>query len=384
MNIFKLLYSFDADVDFRKGWRVAFVISALLLVTGVFSMATSGLKLGIDFKGGTAWQFPANNTSVTAIRDALDPIGGGDATIQTLTLGSRVTLRVEVGTAVNVDKAAAAMAKASHQSVDSINANRNEVGPSWGRDVSQKALRALIVFFIAIAIYISWQLEWRMAVGAILAVIHDVFLSVAVYAIFRFEITPGTVVAFLTILGYSLYDTIVVYDKVKDNQGRLSANGDMTYTDMMNLSLNQTFMRSINTTLSAVLPVIAILVIGAGIMGAVTLEEFGLALLVGMVAGAYSSVFIASPIVALLKEREPRYTQIRERVLARRAELGGSPVVEGFPDSTGAVVGDDDEANEGQPSSVKVATRTAAKGESITSPYSSKHPPRPRKQGKKR
>ena len=125
--------------------------------------------------------------------------------------------------------------------------------------------------------------------------------------------------------------TAPVYDKVKDNQGRLSANGDMTYTEMMNLSLNQTFMRSINTTLSAVLPVIAILVIGAGIMGAVTLEEFGLALLVGMIAGAYSSVFIASPIVAKLKEREPRYIQIRERVLARRVDAGATPVVAGAP-----------------------------------------------------
>jgi preprotein translocase subunit SecF len=385
MNFFKRLYSFDADVDFRKGWRIAFVISALLLVIGVFSLATNGLKLGIDFKGGTAWQFPANNTSVNAIRDALDPIGGGDATIQTLTLGSKVTLRVEVGTAVNVDKAATAMAKASHQSVDTINANRNEVGPSWGRDVSQKALRALIVFFIAVAIYISWQLEWRMAVGAILAVIHDVFLSVAVYAIFQFEVTPGTVVAFLTILGYSLYDTIVVYDKVKDNQGRLSPNGDMTYTEMMNLSLNQTFMRSINTTLSAVLPVIAILVIGAGILGAVTLEEFGLALLVGMIAGAYSSVFIASPIVAQLKEREPRYTQIRERVLARRAGSGATAVVAGAPaEAAGSAIVEEDATDDGRSSQVKVAAKSDANGKTITSPYSSKHPPRPRKQGKKR
>lgn len=381
MNFLKRLYSFDADIDFRKGWRIAFVISALLIVLGFVSLSTQGLVLGIDFKGGTAWQFPANNTSVKDIRDALTAVGGGDATIQTLTSGSTVSLRVEAGTKVNVDKAAVAMAKASNQSIDTINANRNEVGPSWGRDVSQKALRALIVFFIAVAIYISWQLEWRMAVGAILAVLHDLFISVAVYAIFQFEITPGTVIAFLTILGYSLYDTIVVYDKVRDNQSRLSPSGDMTYTDMMNLSLNQTFMRSINTTLSAVLPVIAILFVGSGLLGAVTLEEFGLALLVGLIAGAYSSVFIASPIVAWLKEKEPRNRQIRERVLARRAEAAGSPIVKGPSDTTESVSdGDDSE----QSTTVKVAQKTDANGKTIMSPYSSKHPPRPRKQGKKR
>jgi preprotein translocase subunit SecF len=263
----------------------------------------------------------------------------------------------------------------TNQSTEVVNANRNEVGPSWGRDVSEKALRALIVFFIAIAIYISWQLEWRMAVGAILAVIHDLFISVAVYAIFRFEITPGTVVAFLTILGYSLYDTIVVYDKVRENQVRLSPNGDLTYTDMMNLSLNQTFMRSINTTLSAVLPVLSILFIGAGVLGAVTLEEFGLALLVGLIAGAYSSVFIASPIVAWLKEREPRYAQIRERVLARRAEQAG-PVAEPVSVATPG----ERPAGEGDEPSPSISSTERP----ISSPYSSKHPPRPRKQGKKR
>ena len=319
MNFFRRLYSFDDDVDFRKGWKVAFVISGLLLVIGAVSIGLRGLELGIDFKGGTSWQFSAQGTSTQTVRDALDGIGVTDARIQTLSQGSNARIRVEVGTSVPAAKAVAAMAKATGLPATTIAANQNQVGPSWGANVSRAAIRALIVFFIAIAIYISWQLEWRMAVGAIVAVIHDVFLSVAVYAIFRFEVTPGTVIAFLTILGYSLYDTIVVYDKVRENQGRLTPGGDLTYTEMMNLSLNQTFMRSINTTLSAILPVTSILFVGAGILGAVTLREFGLALLVGLILGAYSSVFIASPIVVFLKEREPRYAQIRTRVLERRA-----------------------------------------------------------------
>lgn len=368
MNIFRRLYSFEDDVDFRKGWRIAFAISAILLVLGVFSLGARGLELGIDFKGGTSWQFPVGSTSTTTVRNALSKAGAPDARIQTLNSGADARFLIEVGTEVNPDKAVAALAKATGQSKESIVANQNEVGPSWGANVSRSAIRALIVFFIVVAIYISWQLEWRMAVGALVAVIHDVFLSIAVYAIFRFEVTPGTVIAFLTILGYSLYDTIVVYDKVRDNQGHLTLGGDMTYTDMMNLSLNQTFMRSINTTLSAVLPVASILFIGAGVLGAVTLEEFGLALFVGLILGAYSSVFIASPIVAFLKEREPRNAQIRKQVLARRSGNANDVATQ-----------DDVNAVDGR---VPVVESSAL--QSMPSPYSDKHPPRPRKLGKKR
>jgi preprotein translocase subunit SecF len=385
MNLFRRLYSFDDDVDFRIGWRVAFILSAILLVLGGFSLGFRGLELGIDFRGGTAWQFPAAGTSTDTVRGALESVGAGDARIQTLNQGEDATIRVEVGTDVKAPEAVAAMAKATGKSTSVISANQSEVGPSWGANVSRSALRALVVFFIAIAVYISWQLEWRMAVSAIVAVLHDVFLSVAVYAIFRFEVTPGTVIAFLTILGYSLYDTIVVYDKVKDNEGRLTLQGDMTYTDMMNLSLNQTFMRSINTTLAAVLPVAAILFIGAGLMGAVTLEEFGLALFVGLILGAYSSVFIAAPIVCWLKEREPRNTQIRENVLARRAKTV-DPVTD--RPSGGAAAGEDEipgDADTLEPVGSEPPASTASRRTGRpTSPYSDKHPPRPRKQGKKR
>ncbi len=388
MNLFRRLYSFNDDVDFRKGWKVAFVISALFLVVGVFSISTRGLELGIDFRGGTSWQFLAKGTSTSTVRSALESVGADDARIQTLNSGSDARLRIEVGDNVKPETAAKAMAKATGKSEATITANQSEVGPSWGSNVSKSALRALIVFFIAVAIYISWQLEWRMAVGAIVAVLHDVFLSVAVYAIFRFQVTPGTVIAFLTILGYSLYDTIVVYDKVKENQGRMTLGGDMTYTDMMNLSLNQTFMRSINTTLSAVLPVAAILFIGAGLLGAVTLEEFGLALFVGLILGAYSSVFIASPIVAFLKEREPRNTQIRKNVLARRAGAADATAKTSAAADADGEVGDDrgeNDRSDGEAASAgSQSTKTAQATKTITSPYSDKHPPRPRKKGKKR
>ncbi|HEY7939011.1 MAG TPA: protein translocase subunit SecF [Acidimicrobiales bacterium] len=381
MNFFRKLYSFNDDINFRRGWRIAYAISAIFLLAGLFALLTGGLKLGIDFKGGTSWQFPANGTSVSTVRDVLKPLGGTDATIQTLTTDKGTDIRVEVGTKVDAAKAEVALSKVSHNSVDVVQSNRSQVGPSWGHDVSNKAIHALIYFFIVIAAYIWWRLEWQMAVGAIIAVIHDVLISVGVYAIFKIEVTPATVVAFLTILGYSLYDTIVVYDKMRDNQSKVTPNGNYTYTDMVNLSLNQTIVRSLNTTISALLPVMSILVIGAWIMGAVTLEEFGLALLVGLFVGAYSSIFIAAPIVVALKEREPRNKAIRERLEAKRAGLAA-------PLAAAAAATGDGEPVEGpagaaQPVSAgaRTATTTATRADT---PYSANHPPRPRKKGKKR
>ena len=168
-----------------------------------------------------------------------------------------------------------------------------------------------------IAAYISLFFEWKMAIAAIVAVAHDIIVTVGIYSLASFLVTPDTVVAFLTVLGYSLYDTIVVFDRVRDNSRGLGATGKLSYTDVVNLSMNQTLARSINTSLVAILPILAVLVLGAEILGAVTLEYFGLALLIGLTSGAYSSIFIASPLLAMLKEHEPRYRQIRERLESR-------------------------------------------------------------------
>src|SRR5207249_3743523 len=159
--------------------------------------------------------------------------------------------------------------------------------------------------------------EWKMAVAALVAVIHDILVTVGVYSVSRFEVTPATVVAFLTILGYSLYDTVVVYDKIEENTRGLAASGRLTYGDTVNLSMNQVLMRSINTSLVAIMPVASVLFIGAYVLGATALEDFGLALSIGLLTGAYSSIFIASPLLAVLKEREPRYASIRQRILAK-------------------------------------------------------------------
>ncbi len=190
------------------------------------------------------------------------------------------------------------------------------VGASWGSDITEASVRALVLFFAAILLYLTIRLEWRMAVAAIVAVAHDVIISVGVYSIFQFEVTPGTVIAFLTILGYSIYDTIVVDDKIKENERFVGLTGRMTYAQMVNRSMNQVLLRSINTTVVALLPVISLLVVGSWILGAVTLQEFSLALLVGLTAGAYSSIYVAAPILVWLKEKEPKNRSVRERLEA--------------------------------------------------------------------
>jgi preprotein translocase subunit SecF len=298
----------------HKRWW--FAISGLIIAAGVISLITSGLNLGIDFKGGVSWTVKAPHTSVTSMRDAVRPFGLGEATIQTTGNGF---IKVS-GKHLSQDKQAQvtdAIAKATGTTAQQVSIN--DVGPSWGKAVTNKARTALIVFFILITVYISFRFEWKMAIAAIVAVIHDILITVGIYSLSRFEVTPATVVAFLTILGYSLYDTIVVFDRIEENTRGLSASGRMTYSDTVNLSMNQVLMRSLNTSLVAILPVASILGIGVYVLGATALEDFALALLVGLITGAYSSIFIASPVLVLLKEREPRYAAIRQRLATKGA-----------------------------------------------------------------
>ena len=203
------------------------------------------------------------------------------------------------------------------------------VGPTWGETVSRKALQALIIFFILLALYLSFRFEWKMAATAIVAVIHDIIVSVGVYALFQFEVTPATVTAFLTILGFSLYDTVVVYDKIRENQKTLTSTGKATYPEMVNRSLNAVLMRSLSTTIVALLPVLSLLIVGSLILGATALEEFALALAVGLAIGSYSSIFVAAPLLAHWKARGaavPRAQRTPEaHVARRRVGVDGSP-----------------------------------------------------------
>jgi preprotein translocase subunit SecF len=203
------------------------------------------------------------------------------------------------------------------------------VSSSWGRSVTIKAVQALLVFFVIVSIFIAWRFEWPMAVGAFVSVIHDIVLSVGVYSLLQIEVTPATVSAFLTIMGYSLYDTIVIFDKMSENEKKFSATR-ASYGDVINASMNAVLMRSINTSLSSILPVVSLLLLGAGILGARALSEFAVALFIGMLFGAYSSIYIAAPVVGLLKERSSHFRPTKGQISigAEMAHLiaSGAPV----------------------------------------------------------
>lgn len=382
------LYRVQTDFNFTKAWRIMIVVSSILVLVGVGSLATRWLNLSIDFRGGAVWEVPSKTMTTGEAEDVLATFEKeSGAKVQSVTdANGRRIVRVQAEAAKDVaesDEIAAALAEKA--GIDVTEIATNTVGPSWGASLTKDAVRALIVFFVVIAAYMSWQLEWRMAVSGLLAVVHDVILTLGFYSVFGFEVTPATVISVLTILGFSLYDTIVVYDRVRENAARYDRTGKYTYNAIMRRSLNQVLMRSLNTTFVAILPVVAILVIGGVIYGQATMMDFSLALLVGLVAGAYSSIAIASPLVVWLKEREPRYARIRERARDRGAEAEADWIpmadlaVLGAPVPASSYVEFDSSSTGGRPATPKaspLATKAAQ--------YQREHPPRPRKQGKKR
>lgn len=309
------VYRGQHDLDFRSAWRVGTVISIVFIVISVGSLAIRGLNLGIDFEGGTSWEYQAEQ-SVAEVRDVLEGFDQGAAKIQ-IVGGDTVRVQADLENPDEVSEITAALADQAGISDDDINVA--VVGPSWGDEITAAAQRALIVFFVVIALYITLRLEWKMAIGALVATVHDILVTVGVYSVFQFEVTPATVIAFLTILGYSLYDTIVVYDRARANAARYVSSNRFTYTAVMNQSMNQVLMRSINTTITSLLPVVSMLLVGSLALGARPLQEFSIALVVGLLVGGYSSLFVAAPVVVMLKEREPRWRDIRSRLEAKEA-----------------------------------------------------------------
>ena len=299
----------------RKKW---YAVSALFIALSVFALGAQGLRFGIEFEGGSAFVVSTSTGTVEQAREAVSTAGYSDnAIIQTL---GEEKIRIQTGVldAAQSNAIQDALAAEFGVSVESI--DTQNVGPSWGEEISKKALQGLIAFLICIMIYLALTFEPKMAVAAVVALIHDVFITVGLYAFIGFEVTPATVIGFLTILGYSLYDTVVVFDKIRENTKGITSTGKSTYSDATNLAVNQTFVRSLNTSLIALLPVAAILFVGAGLLGAGTLKDLALALFIGLIAGTYSSIFIAPPVLASLREREPAMKALSVRVAAR----GGS------------------------------------------------------------
>ncbi len=329
-NLFVRLYRGETSFDFIGNRRWWFGVSAVIILLGIISLSTRGLNESIDFRGGQSWLVTSPTLTVAQATTAAESAGVTQPTVVQLTNEIKHTKQIEVTADLNAKsaeqqaaigaKVTAALAKAADTTPQSV--SFNSVGASWGSQVTKKALEALIVFFIVVALYISFRFEYKMAVAAIVAVIHDILVTVGIYSLAGFQVAPDTVIAVLTVLGYSLYDTVVVFDRIRDNAKGLGASGRITYSEMVNLSMNQTLARSINTSLVAIIPVLSVLVVGAGILGATSLQDFGLALVIGLTSGAYSSIFIASPLLAYMKEREPRYVTIRQRLETRGDRMG--------------------------------------------------------------
>ena len=385
MKTLRMLFRNEHHFDFPAMWRKALIGSAVLVLVSVGALVFRGLNLGIEFEGGTAWEVTAPGVSVADTRDVLGGTGAESGKIQTL--GSdAIRVRADLDTQEEVAAVTATLAELA--SVDITDVSVTTVGPSWGDQITSKARNALFWFFVIVAGYIAVRLEWKMAVGALVAVAHDILISVGVYAIFQFEVTPATVIAFLTIMGYSLYDTIVVYDKVRDVGGRLTVTGRYTYSEMMNQSLNQVLMRSINPSITSVLPVLSMLLIGSVFLGALTLQEFAIALLIGILVGTYSSIFVAASVVAYMKEREAENRAVADKVRAREGETGtrrvseddvalaGIPTTRERPSRSGSRTSSSQRPSRGQAAQRGAAAKRA--------PASARpgQPPKPRKKKK--
>ncbi len=381
-------YRGENSWDILRVARKVILGSALLVLVCVVALLVRGLNLGIEFEGGSVWEIPVDEQAASAedsdsgssdsedttpadtdsgtrstgaasddslttddVAAVAAAAGVPDARVQYVEVtGGADIYRVRGALGPEAEGQAVAQALADAVGVDVERLSTRQVSPSFGDAVAGKARRALVVFFVLIALYLWFRFEWKMSIGALIAVAHDIVLTVGAYALFGFEVTPATVVAFLTIMGYSLYDTIVVFDRVKSNERSLPARGRVTYHALANVSLNQVLTRSVNTSITSVLPVLSLLVVGAGFLGAGTLAEFAIALLIGLLVGSYSSIFVAMPAVTWLKGHEPGWAGARATADAA-----------------------------GHYDSMEAATQALA-----AESYTRSAPPRPRKKGRRR
>lgn len=306
----------------RKRW---FAVSGVLIAASIILLLIKGLNPGIDFSGGTEFRVTdAPNPDVAIAQSVLDE-AGIEETPRITVLGED-DVRVQVGVLETEEARTITADLAAAYEVAEDQVSFSQIGPTWGAEVGKKAVQGLVIFLILVTIVMSLYFRaWRMAVAALIALAHDLIITVGVYALVGFEVTPASVIGFLTILGYSLYDTVVVFDKVRENTHHLTAQHRYTYDELANLALNQTLVRSINTSVVALLPVSAILFIGSFVMGAGTLMDISLALFVGMAVGTYSSIFVATPAEVALRDYEPKIKEHTAKVLALRA-AGGSDV----------------------------------------------------------
>jgi len=319
------LYRGETSVDFIGKRKIWYSISGLLILASALTLFTQGLHLGIEFKGGSSFTITSANASVQTAETALREAGITSQTIIQKVGNDKIRIQTDALSSSEQNAVESSLSSKFNLTVDSIDSQI--IGPSWGEEITRKALYGLFGFLIVVMLYLAMAFESKMAIAAIISVVHDVFITVGIYALVGFEVTPATVIGFLTILGYSLYDTVVVFDKVRENTKGIAASGKSTYSQAANLAVNQTLVRSFNTSLIALLPVGSILFVGAGLLGAGTLKDLSLALFIGLATGTYSSIFIATPILAVLREREPAMQALAKRVGSRGEKGSVTPSV---------------------------------------------------------
>ena len=314
------LYTGETSFNIIGNRRRWYVVSAVFILASIGALVIQGLHLGIEFKGGSSYTVNKAGISVEQARASVANVGiEGEIIVQKI---GDSKVRIQAGALTSEQSKSVELALTQAFNVDIESIDTQIVGPSWGKEITKKALYGLFAFLIVIMIFLAMIFEPKMAIAAIVAVVHDVFITVGIYALVGFDVTPATIIGFLTILGYSLYDTVVVFDKVRENTKSVAAVGKYTYSQAANLAVNQTIVRSANTSLIALLPVGSILFVGAGLLGAGTLKDLSLALFIGLAVGTYSSIFIAPPFLASLREKEPAMQALAKRVASR----GNAPV----------------------------------------------------------
>ena len=316
-NVGGRLYRGEVSVDFVGRQKLWYRISGAILVIAIAALLIFRLQFSVDFKGGSIYSFKAPAATSAQVTSTVTNAGGGSTITVQQVNGSSWQVRTEVLPQHRQFEVQNAIA---HRfGIGQSQVSLQSIGPSWGSQISQKALEALLAFLVVIVLYLTIAFEWRMATAALVALLHDIVITVGVYALLRFEVSPATVIGLLTILGYSLYDTVVVFDKVRENTAGLLATRRTSYSAAANLALNQTLVRSINTSLIALLPVASILAVSIFLLGNGELKDLSLVLFIGMLSGTYSSICIATPVLADLKERQPQYQALAKRVALKAA-----------------------------------------------------------------
>ncbi|PWU51506.1 protein translocase subunit SecF, partial [Micromonospora globispora] len=321
------LYRGEADLNIVGRRKLWFGVAAALVLVAVLSFAVRGFSLGIEFAGGNSFQVPASvgtlDGTEAKVNDALKTAGGGAEVVTAQKVGGAGGDFYEMRTTqLSPEQANAVKGEIARTfNIQPSQISGDQVSEAWGAQVTERALLGLLIFIAVVSIYLILRFEWRMAVAAISSLFMNLILTAGIYSLVGFEVTPSTIIGFLTILGFALYDVVVVFDKVQENTRGITANNNLTYGEAANLALNQSLMRSLNTSVVALLPVGGLLFIGAGLLGAGTLKDLGLVLFVGMAVAFLTSILLATPLLVLLKNQDPRINAHNKRVLARRGAI---------------------------------------------------------------